>query len=37
MELSKGKSWPDMDVLETLPRIINNLTKVGYQQVLNLG
>jgi ribosomal-protein-alanine N-acetyltransferase len=30
MELSKGKSWPDMDVLETLPRIINNLTKVGY-------
>ncbi|MFV8331817.1 GNAT family N-acetyltransferase [Flavobacterium sp. GSP14] len=26
----KGKSWPDMDVLETLPRIINNLTKVGY-------
>jgi ribosomal-protein-alanine N-acetyltransferase len=31
MELSKGKSWPDMDVLETLPRIINNLTKVGIQ------
>ena len=26
----KGKSWPDMDVLATLPRIINNLTKVGY-------
>lgn len=26
----KGKSWPDTDVLETLPRIINNLTKVGY-------
>lgn len=25
----KGKSWPDSDVLETLPRIINNLTKVG--------
>ncbi len=25
----KGKSWPDMDVLDTLPRIINNLTKVG--------
>jgi ribosomal-protein-alanine N-acetyltransferase len=29
MELSKGKSL-DIDVLETLPRIINNLTKVGY-------
>jgi ribosomal-protein-alanine N-acetyltransferase len=31
----KGKSWPDTDVLETLPRIINNLTKVdaptGYE------
>lgn len=31
----KGKSWPDIDVLETLPKIINNLTKVdsptGYE------
>lgn len=25
----KGKSWPDIDVLETLPKIIANLTKVG--------
>jgi ribosomal-protein-alanine N-acetyltransferase len=24
----KGKSWPDEDVLETLPRIIKNLSKV---------
>lgn len=24
----KGKSWPDDDVMETLPRIINNLLKV---------
>jgi len=31
----RGKSWPDVDVLETLPKIINNLTKVdaptGYE------
>lgn len=27
--IKKGKSWPDSDVLETLPRIINNLTKVS--------
>ncbi|MEO5500233.1 MAG: GNAT family N-acetyltransferase [Ginsengibacter sp.] len=26
--LSKGKSWPDDDVLETLPKIINNLSQV---------
>ena len=26
--LCKGKSWPDNDVLETLPRIINNLSRV---------
>lgn len=25
----RGKSWPDIDVLETLPKIINNLAKVG--------
>lgn len=25
----KGKSWPDDDVIETLPRIINNLSKVA--------
>jgi ribosomal-protein-alanine N-acetyltransferase len=25
----RGKSWPYLDVLETLPKIINNLTKVG--------
>jgi len=33
--LKRGKSWPDADVLDTLPRIINNLTKVedptGYE------
>lgn len=28
MGLKKGKSWPDHDVLETLPKIINNLSKV---------
>jgi len=27
--LKKGKSWPDNDVMETLPRIINNLSRVG--------
>jgi ribosomal-protein-alanine N-acetyltransferase len=26
--LKKGKSWPDDDVIETLPRIINNLLRV---------
>jgi [ribosomal protein S5]-alanine N-acetyltransferase len=26
--LKKGKSWPDNDVIETLPKIINNLSKV---------
>lgn len=26
--LSKGKSWPDDDVMETLPKIINNLSQV---------
>lgn len=26
--LKKGKSWPDIDVLETLPKIINNLSLV---------
>ncbi len=28
MGLKKGKSWPDDDVTETLPRIMNNLSKV---------
>lgn len=28
MGLQKGKSWPDDDVMETLPRIINNLSSV---------
>jgi ribosomal-protein-alanine N-acetyltransferase len=28
MGLKKGKSWPDNDVMETLPKIINNLSKV---------
>jgi ribosomal-protein-alanine N-acetyltransferase len=28
MGLKKGKSWPDDDVLETLPKIINNLSLV---------
>ena len=28
MGLKKGISWPDNDVLETLPKIINNLTQV---------
>lgn len=28
LNLKKGKSWPDNDVMETLPRIINNLSKV---------
>jgi [ribosomal protein S5]-alanine N-acetyltransferase len=28
MGLVKGKGWPDKDVLETLPRILNNLSKV---------
>lgn len=29
LNLKKGRSWPDADVLDTLPRIINNLNKVG--------
>ncbi len=28
MGLRKGKSWPDDDVIETLPKIINNLSAV---------
>ncbi|MDN3672400.1 GNAT family N-acetyltransferase [Flavobacterium branchiarum] len=28
LNLKKGKSWPDNDVIETLPRIITNLLKV---------
>jgi [ribosomal protein S5]-alanine N-acetyltransferase len=28
MGLKKGKSWPDNDVLDTLPKIIHNLSKV---------
>ena len=28
MGLKKGKSWPDSDVIETLPKIIKNLFKV---------
>jgi ribosomal-protein-alanine N-acetyltransferase len=30
LNLKKGKSWPDADVLDTLPRIINNLNKVEF-------
>lgn len=30
LNLKKGKSWPDADVLDTLPRIINNLSKVEF-------
>ncbi len=34
-KFKKGKSWPDIDVIETLPKIINNLSKVegptGYE------
>lgn len=26
--LKKGKNWPDLDILETLPKIIINLSKV---------
>ncbi|GGG45996.1 GNAT family N-acetyltransferase [Bizionia arctica] len=29
LNLIKGKSWPDQDVLETLPRIITNLSQEG--------
>lgn len=29
LNLKKGKSWPDQDVLETLPKIIINLSKVA--------
>ena len=28
LNFKKGRSWPDADVLNTLPRIINNLNKV---------
>lgn len=28
MDLKRGESWPDKDVLETLPKIINNLSAV---------
>ncbi len=28
MGLKKGKSWPDTDVIETIPKIINNLSQV---------
>ena len=35
LNLKKGSSWPDADVLDTLPRIINTLNKVecptGYE------
>ena len=35
LHLKKGKSWPDVDVMDTMPRIINNLKKVdaptGYE------
>ncbi|MEB3800743.1 GNAT family N-acetyltransferase [Flavobacterium columnare] len=35
LNLKKGESWPDNDVIETLPKIINNLSKVetptGYE------
>lgn len=28
LDLKRGKGWPDSDVLETLPKIINNLSRV---------
>lgn len=28
MGLKKGRSWPDKDVIETLPKILNNLSQV---------
>ena len=28
MGIKQGKSWPDNDVIETLPKIINNLAKI---------
>ncbi len=28
LKLKRGEGWPDADVLETLPRIINNLSRV---------
>ncbi len=35
LNLKKGRGWPDNDVIETLPKIINNLSKVetptGYE------
>ncbi len=30
LNLKKGKGWPDADVLDTLPRVLNNLNKVEY-------
>lgn len=30
LNIKKGKGWPDEDVLDTLPKIINNLNKVEY-------
>lgn len=27
--LQKGRNWPDSDILETLPKIISNLSKVN--------
>jgi ribosomal-protein-alanine N-acetyltransferase len=30
LNFKKGRSWPDADVLDTLPRIINNLKKVDH-------
>jgi len=27
--LQKGRNWPDLDILETLPKIISNLSKVN--------
>ena len=29
LDLKRGINWPDDDILETLPRIIKNLNKVG--------
>lgn len=38
LNLKRGKSWPDNDVIEILPKIINNLSKVetptGYESWL---
>jgi len=43
LNVKKGKSWPDADVLDTLPKIINHLNKVehptGYESwmIINIS